>query len=267
MDRVASGSKLMTGGPDEDLKARRERAQQLLAQDHFAALGVTRTATPEEVQKAFFEAVKTWHPDRVPPGVEELRPLFAQVFGRLDVARATLIDPARRTQYLQELSKPTRPALPADAAAAEASLELKKAEGLLKKNDGAAAERHLRRAVQLAPTLVEAQALLAWLQVKPTSTPADLNEVVAKLDAVIARDDSSARARFFRGQLRKRLGLDKEANADFVRACEIDPSHIDAQREVRLYRMRAEKAASNASAESGPKDDGVGGFFRKLFKR
>jgi curved DNA-binding protein CbpA len=256
----------MPSDRDQDVKARRERAQQLLAQDHFQALGVARTATPEEVQKAFFEAVKTWHPDRLPPGLEELRPLFTQVFGKLDAARATLTDPTRRGRYTDELARPPRRVLPADAAAAEASVELKKAEAFLKKNDTATAERHLRRAVQLVPALADAHALLAWIRAKPTSTPDDLKSLVAELDAVITREDSSARARFFRGQLRKRLGLEKEANADFVRACELDPSHIDAQREVRLFRMRAEKSAPPSKADES-KDDGIAGFFRKLFKR
>lgn len=256
---------------EQDVKALRERAEQILAQDYFAALGVARTATPEEVQKAFFEAVKTWHPDRVPQGLEELRPLFAQVFGRLDVARGTLTDPARRGRYVEELAKPPRRALPADTASAEATVELKKAEALFKKNDAVTAERHLRRAVQLAPALVDAQALLTWVQVKPTSSPEELKQLVAALDAVIARDDSSARARFFRGQLRKRLGLEAQANADFVRASELDPGHIDAQREVRLYRMRAEKGAGPgkepAKADDTQAGEGAFGFFRKLFKR
>ena len=257
----------MPSDDDQDMKARRDRAQELLAQDHFQALGVARTAPPEEIQRAFFEVAKAWHPDRVPRGLEELKPLFAQVFGRLDVARATLTDPARRARYIEELSRPARRAAPADTAAAEAGVELKKAEALLKKNDVTTAERHLRRAVQLAPALVEPHALLIWLQAKPASTMEEVKKLVGDFDALIGRDDSSARARFFRGQLRKRLGLDKEANADFVRASELDPSHIDAQREVRLHRMRAEKSAPSRTNDGASGGEGVSGFFRKLFKR
>ena len=253
---------------DQDVKAQRARAQQILAQDHFQALGVARTASPDEIQRAFLETAKAWHPDRMPRGLAELRPLFAQVFGRLDLARATLIDPARRARYIDELTRPARRAAPADTAAAEAGVELKKAEALLKKNDVTTAERHLRRALQLVPALVEAHALLFWLQATPPSSAAEVMKLVGDLDSLIARDDSSARARFFRGQLRKKLGLDKEANADFVRACELDPSYIDAQREVRLHRMRAEKSTPSSSRPSdGSAGEGMGGFFRKLFKR
>lgn len=262
----------MTGQREQDVKALRQLAQQLLVQDHFSALGIARTAPPDEVHRAFVEAAKQWHPDRAPQGLEELKPLFAQVFRRLDVARATLSDPTRRLRYVEELATPVQSAHAGDASAAEASMALKKAEALLKKNDAAAAERYLQRAVQLAPALVEARALLTWIQVKPTSSPVELKKLTAELDALIARDDSSARARFFRGQLRKRLDLTSEANADFVRASELDPNHIDAQREIRLYRMRTEKSAPTPAkpkrVDAAPDEDaGVGAFFRKLFKR
>jgi curved DNA-binding protein CbpA len=250
---------------DERVKSYRERAQELLTLDHFAALGVSRTATPEEVQKAFFEAAKTWHPDRVPADAKDLRPLFIQVFGRLDLARATLADPARRLRYVEDLAKPTKRASAGDVAVAEATLEFKKAEALLKKNDAAQAERHLRRAIQLAPTNTTYQAWLVWLQAKPASSHEEVDKLRVDLDKLIARDDRCERAFFFRGQLKKRLGNEKQAHSDFVRASELDPSNIDAQREVRIYTMRQERAAEAAKAPVP--SEGVGGFFRKLFKR
>ena len=240
------------------------RAQKLLALDHFAALGVSRTATPDEVKKAFIDAVKSWHPDRVPQGLDEVRPLFAKVFARLELARSTVTDPARRAQYIEDLAKPDAAASAQDISSAEAGLELRKAEGMLKKNDTVAAERHLRRAVQLAPGNVECQVLLVWLQAKPDCTVDRLRGLVVDLDRLIARDPESKRAYFFRGMLQKRLDETKKAMADFTKAMELDPQNVDAAREVRLYRMRQEKAEpTKAAADS----DGVGGFFRKLFKR
>lgn len=248
------------------VKKQRERAQQLLASDHFVALGVARAANPTEVQRAFVEAVKTWHPDRVPAGLEELASLYAQVFGRLDAARATLTDATRKQRYIEELTTPAKRASASDLSAAEAGLELKKAEVLLKKNDLAQAEHHLRRAVQLAPANVTAQTLLVWVQVKPTTTPEELKRRVGELDRLIAVDATVERAFFFRAQLRKRLGLEKEAYADFVKASELDKNNIDAQREIRLYKMRQEKAPESGANQKDA-GEGVGGFFKKLFKR
>lgn len=252
-------------GPKTDprVKELRESAHKLLALDHFAALGISRTATPDEVKKAFIDAVKSWHPDRVPQGLDEVRPLFAKVFARLELARSTIADPARRAQYILDLAKPDTAASAQDISSAEAGLELRKAEGMLKKNDTAAAERHLRRAVQLAPGNVECQVLLVWLQAKPDSTVDRLRGLVGDLDRLIARDPESKRGYYFRGMLQKRLDETKKAMADFTKAMSLDPQNLDAAREVRLYKMRQEKAEPT----KGDASEGVGGFFRKLFKR
>ncbi len=248
----------------------REAAHKLLAADYFGALGVTRTASADEVKRAFIEAAKSWHPDRVPPGLEEVRPLFGKVFARLELARATVADAQRRARYIEELAKPPGAgggsASATDISSAEATLEFRKAEVLLKKNDAVQAEVHLRRAVQVAPNNVEYQVLLVWLQAKPDSTIGRLRELVTDLDRLLARDPQSERAYVYRGRLRKRLDLTKEAMADFARAAELNPNNVDAVREVRIYRMRQEKAAP-AAAASASSSDGVGGFFRKLFKR
>jgi tetratricopeptide (TPR) repeat protein len=187
-----------------------------------------------------------------------------KLFARLDLARATLSDPARRAKYIEELSKPVTAATAGDISSAEATLEFRKAEALLKKNDREGAEGHLRRAVHLAPANVEIQVLLVWLQARPEATPQRLRELVGELDRLLARDKDSERAYLYRGQLRKRLDLLKEAHADFTRAAELNPSNVDAVREVRIYKMRQDRAAAPPAP---PASEGVGGFFKKLFKR
>ena len=260
---------VMSPDHEKRLKELREGAQKLLTADYFTVLSVARTASPEEVKKAFVEAAKSWHPDRLPQGMEEVRPLFSKLFARLEAARATLTDPGRRVRYLEELSKPVTAATAGDLSSAEATLEFRKAEVLLKKNDAAGAENHLRRAVSLAPGNVEYQVLLVWLQVKPDTPVVRLRALVAELDALIARA-TSERAYLYRGQLRKRLDLLKEANADFVRAAELNPNNVDAAREIRIFKMRQDKSGAPALATNKSPSDpdaGVGGFFKKLFKR
>ncbi len=242
----------------------RKGAETLLAVDYFAALRVPRTATPEAVKSAFLKAVKHWHPDRVPVGLEELKPLFGQVFGRLEVARATLSDPERRGRYVASLATPKHETgSAADGSAATAALEFQKAEGLLKKHDVAQATAHLRRAVQLDPTNVAYQGLVLWLRAKPESSAVELTELASELDELIHKDARVERLFFYRAQLRKRLDRSKEAMADFARVIELNPKNVDAARELRIYRMRLERSAS-ASAESR---EGAFAFLKKLLKR
>lgn len=252
--------------------ALRAAAQKLLTVDYFAMLGVSRTATPDAVKTAFVEAVKAWHPDRAPAGLDDVKPLFGKVFARLELARVTLSDAERRARYIEDLKKPATTATPGDLSSAEATLELRKAEVLLKKNDTAQAEQHLKRALQIAPGHIECQTLLVWLQAKPDSSPDRLRELVGELDRLIERDGKAERAYFYRGQLHKRLERSKEALADFVRAAELNPKNVDAVREVRIYKMRQERAGASTSAapeksDRASSDAGLGGFFKKLFKR
>jgi tetratricopeptide (TPR) repeat protein len=151
-----------------------------------------------------------------------------------------------------------------DKSRAEATLEFKKGEVLFKKGDLKQAELHLRRAVELAPDVVEHTALLLWLQVKPTSAPEELGRVIVELDGLVAQDDKSARTFFYRGQLLKRVGRAAAANSDFERAAALDPHNIDAAREVRLYAIRQ---ANGGTSKPPPSSEGEAGFFRRLFKR
>jgi tetratricopeptide (TPR) repeat protein len=235
--------------------------------DHFAALGVKRGASREQVQGAFVEAAKTWHPDRAPAGDEALKLLFGKVFARLEVARATLSDPAARLAYTEELARAMRPATAVDTNHAEASLEFKKAEVLLKKNDAKQAEAHLVRAVGLAPAVVEYGALLVWVRVKPGATPSEIQASIRELDDLIHQDAKCARAYFYRGQLKKRAGQDAGAKSDFERTVELDPANIDAAREVRLYKMRNSGGMKAAAESRADGDGGAAGFFRRIFSR
>jgi len=264
--------------PPDDLDAKRrdikEKAAKILTGDYFAALGVSRTAPSDDVKKAFLEAVKQWHPDRVPTGLEDLRPVFSEIFARLDMARATLADASARLDYVNRLASGAGSER-MRAAPNEASFELKKADILFKKKDFVGAEEHARNAVRMAPDNADAHSFVITIQMaKPGVSKDDLRRFVAQLDELIKKNEKSERAYFVRGQLKKQLDLGAAAIADFARAAELNPQNVDAAREVRLHTMRKEKAQAEASGKSakprydgGEGEGGVGGFFKKLFKR
>ncbi|KAI6233100.1 J domain-containing protein [Aphelenchoides fujianensis] len=64
------------------------------AVDHYAVLGVQRTATGDEIQAAFRQLSRRHHPDRNGGSEESNR-----VFARISAAYAVLSDPRRREQY------------------------------------------------------------------------------------------------------------------------------------------------------------------------
>ncbi len=239
-----------------------ERAAELLKLDLFAVLGVSRSANAEEIKKGYFAAVKQFHPDRAPS--EDLRPAFMKAAARIELAKATLMDPARRGRYLDELARQSGGSGGDDRSVAEASFEFAKAEAYLKTNDRVRAETHIRNATRLAPNNVEYAVLSVSVQLTPEAPPAKVTTLAAELDRLLKLNPDSEKALYLRGQARKRLGRTREAMADFNRVAEINPSNIDAAREIRIHAMRSqEKMAPPSSDEKS----GLGGALRKLFKR
>src|SRR5206468_4249631 len=224
--------------------------------------GVTRTSSVEDVNRAFTVAAKEWHPDRVPAGLEQLAPLFSQVFARLQHAKVVLSDPSERLQYATNPRGSGHMGAAANAAAqsGEAKLEAMKADALLKKHDLAGAEQHLRRAVQLAPQHVGYQVeLIALVAKKPETNKDKLRDLANELGKWLQKDESCERAYFERALIRKRLDDPRGAQADFAKAAELNPRNLEAAREVRLHAMRTEKKPEEPS--------GIGGFFKRLVKR
>jgi cytochrome c-type biogenesis protein CcmH/NrfG len=75
------------------------------------------------------------------------------------------------------------------------------------------------------------------------------------LGQALETEPNNQRALWYRGQLHKRAGHHNKATRDFKTLLEINPKHLDAQREVRLHEMR----------RSQPKEEK--GILGKWFKR
>jgi curved DNA-binding protein CbpA len=78
-------------------------------QDLFGHLGLTPNATMEEVKRAYVEAVKVFHPDRLPPGLSSLAEKQRELFGAIKRAYDTLSDKDRRRHYLELLQRSAGP--------------------------------------------------------------------------------------------------------------------------------------------------------------
>ncbi|MEN9204521.1 MAG: DnaJ domain-containing protein [Thermostichales cyanobacterium BF4_bins_65] len=70
--------------------------------DPYAVLGVSRSASPEEIKRTYRQLVRQCHPDRVGPSGEER---FKQITAAYEVLR----DPEKRQQWDQQHSPQVRP--------------------------------------------------------------------------------------------------------------------------------------------------------------
>lgn len=285
---VAAGPAPVTAQLEQRRQEILARLKSIKSEDFFQMLGVGKEAPAEQIQQAFLALAKVWHPDRVPAAIADARDACATIFSHMSEAHQTLIDPARRDQYMHLLKDGG--ATPDEQAQVQAVLEaatnFQKAEFFLRRNDLKEAEALCRKAHEADPKPAEYLAMLAWLEsMKPENQGTEATiERIRMLDQAILANARLERAYFYRGMLYKRINELHAAVRDFRSAADLNPRNLDAVREVRLFEMRRSKgsipppAPQRTSVRSGPTakasqppgkdaDPSPGGLFGKLFKK
>lgn len=281
----ASTSNASLSSSESDARRREiiERAEVIDKETFFGMLHLPDDAPVDAVKAAYFQMAKRWHPDRLPGDLADVRDQAAKVFARLSEAFQTLTDPERRKQYLELMAQGAGSAEEQERVAQilDAQLDFQKAEVLLKKGDHAGAEKLVARAAEKDPEQSDYVALLAWLRATQAAATTEVCEAsLLSFDQLLEAEPNHQRALWYRGLLRKRVGREGDAVSDFKRLLELDPKHIDATREVRVFEMRqakkkaevSEKQASSPPSAKPAEGDGkaavpFGDLFGKLFKK
>jgi tetratricopeptide (TPR) repeat protein len=210
--------------------------------DLFALLGVARDATGEQVRAAYLEAARRFHPDRLASlGLQRLRPQVEKLFGRISEAQSTLLDEARRAQYVASLDKSgaDQEAHAQALSILQAELAFKRGQHLLKKNDLQAALRDFEAALTANPDEGEHVAYVAWTRYCLGRLP--LGEAKSELNRGLKLQPKCAPAHYFLGMLLKEEGADDAAIASFNRAVSLDERQFDAEQEIRVLTTRKAK--------------------------
>jgi len=157
--------------------------------------------------------------------------------------------------------------------ALRAAHAVRRAEYLLERNKLVEAEAQAKLALEYDPEHSEGQALCAWIQACRLGEAADLARCLSVLTDALEKNPIDEKLRFRRARLLSRVGKVDEANHEYRLIVELNPGHIDAQRELRLWELRhGSKRPSSGEFARAPgarvsERPPPPGLFGRLFKR
>jgi curved DNA-binding protein CbpA len=212
------------------------RAEGIEGETLFQVLGVAEGASVEAVRAAFMRLAKTWHPDRVPVDFLPIQNDVAKVFAHMTRAHQTLCDADARRRYEATLTSTTKVRPRTEV--------MREVEHNLKRRDFDHVAYLCQELIDLDHEDTEALAIQAWASVRGGEASEDeLRAALAKMDKAVNTDRTDDQAVYYRGQVHKRLNNVPAAFRDFARAVQLNPKNIEAEREVRLFAMRARKGS------------------------
>jgi tetratricopeptide (TPR) repeat protein len=223
-------------GADE-IPTLRQTAAAMKGQNLFQRLGLTEQADAGAAKIAYFKLARLYHPDTLPPGAPpELEKLKAEIFGYIGDAYRTLTDEKSRKDYLEQLKAGDEGKEEVDVVAIlQAEERFKRGTVFMKARKYAEAVKIFEEAIQLNADESEFHAWRAYARFcaapdKKAAQP----EAFRDIQAVIKKNDRCVPAHYFLGVIAKTLGDTAGALKHFRKTVELQPDHIDAQREIRM---------------------------------
>ena len=142
-----------------------------------------------------------------------------------------------------------------------ATAAFRKAEALLAHGHLARAEVEARFALDSEPAQAEYVALCAWIDVlKPG---ADVSHVTLELKRALRLAENNLKVHWYRGLVLQHLGRHEHALREFRAVLDLDPRHLDAARQIRVYEMRLEKTRKGRPSLAPEPETQRPGWFRR----
>jgi curved DNA-binding protein CbpA/CheY-like chemotaxis protein len=227
---------------DEDwsrrvLFAERDRLREA---NHYEALGIEQTATPEEIKAAYIAAAKRFHSDAF-SGQElgSARKVAEELFAKVSEAHAVLANPSSRGNYDVFVDRKAK-GLPTDVGAIlRAEGIFQKGETLFKAGKFEDAEGVFREAIALNHSEAEFHAYLGMSIYRGRGKAQEALELVGK---ALELDSRLRSATVFAAQLHEALGDVEKAKTLLRKALATDPEFDAARSELsRLKRAPVEQ--------------------------
>lgn len=227
-----------SAAPLNDLAQLTAQLERIRKQTYFEVLNVGRDVEPGGVKAAYFKLAKSYHPDTVPPGAPEaLVKVKADLFALIGEAHRTLGDPKLKQDYIAAIDSGTLGEKVDIAKLLLAEELFQKGRVLVKARKWADAVKVLDEAIAANPQEGEYYGWRGFARFFLFEDKAKGHALALKdLEYGIKLNPNAAATFYFHGNLWKLQGDLGKAKTYFKRCVELDPRHIDAQRELRLMK-------------------------------
>ncbi|MFN2549888.1 MAG: DUF4388 domain-containing protein [Myxococcales bacterium] len=214
--------------------------EKLTAADHFEAIGMDRkTATSAEAKRNFFVLAKELHPDTVAdPAQGELKALKERLFARINEAAQVIGDDKRRKEYEEELEGKKNSFDVARIFAAEENFQ--RAEIMIKARKYQEGLDLIEKAISMNDQEAEFYAWRGYARfLLAQDRKAIYEETAGDCRKAIKMVDRCLPGHLFLGHMSKVVGDLKLAKKCYQKVLELEPKHVEAQRELRLMGSKA----------------------------
>ena len=213
--------------------------------DYFRLLGVSESDPRDRVRKAYFNLVKTYHPDRFfeDDTLLDLKDKVNALFQHISEAHETLSDMTAKARYISERKgQPLKKTSTDLETLLTAETSFQKGMVLFRTRKYDEAQKLFAEALALNPNEAEYLLYQAWSAYKSGASTAESSSLAqAAILRAVGMNPKLSQAHLYLGYLCKDEGKEGEAKRRFERAIQINPNCTEALRELRLMTMRGEK--------------------------
>lgn len=206
----------------DDVLSLREK---LASRNFYQILRVSRTASGEEVKKAYFQMARRLHPDRFNADMaKEYKKQIDEVFDAITTAYRTLSNKALRTAYDSKSGSPAQE--DAQSAGRLAEIKFRQGKTLYSQERYEEAISYLREAIRDRKDKGDYYLLLAMAEAK---VPGYVRKAEEDFLKAISMEPWNPEGYLGLGMLYRKEGLHTKALKQFEKAVEADPEHLAAR--------------------------------------
>lgn len=228
--------------------------------DYYGLLGTTSSASSDEIRKAYFKLAKNLHPDKVGRlGLTDIKAQSVKVFQLITEAYNTLNDAKKRKAFDDGTleggagASAEAKSAAANAASEAAKIAYHKGSVMMQKRAYSEAEAYFREATEAHKDVARYWQALGWAIFNDETARAKgprLEATKKAYEAALELDPHDAQTHYSLGLFWKAKSDAKKMRRSMEKTLNFDPKHINAQRELRLLKMRSTKTESAAAAKN-----------------